>query len=168
MERYQVSWLCFLVVFASMQVAEGLYWKKWMNPRNTSRLITVILGMQLALMAVHFRPPYWRVCIGFAFVFIIVALALTWRFGVEVASNGHLAWPATAFPVLVVCWTILYFYGPIAMRRWAFLAYNGLLYIVCLYPYWRYGTFGSMWCWVSNVVFLWYTVKLLFLQPMSC
>lgn len=168
MGRYPVSWLWFLVVFASVQAAEGMYWKKWISARNASRLIAVLLGLQLILLAVRFRPPYWLVSVGFASLFIMVALALTWRSGVAVASNGHLEWPVTTFPVLVVFWTILYFYGPVMVRSWSFLAFNGLLYLVCLYSYARYGTFGSMWCWVSNMVFLWYTVELLFLQPIRC
>lgn len=163
-----LSWLFFLAVFASMQAAEGLYWKKWLNAKNTSRLITLILALELILIIRHFQPPYRIVCYVLAGIFLLVALVQTWDQKVAVASNGHLRWPITTFPFLFIMWTVLYFYPPIVTRRWKFVMYNMFLYLVCLYLFVRHGTFGSMWCWISNIVFIFYAVEMLFLQPISC
>jgi len=41
-------------------------------------------------------------------------------------------------------------------------------YLICFYLFVRHGTFGSMWCWISNIIFILYAIEMLFLRPMSC
>jgi len=168
LDAQQASYLWFLLAFSSMQLIEGLFWRGSINARTTSCLVIVVLCLQLVLLMYHLKPVFWKTGVVLSFLWLVIGLVWTHGAKVSVADNGHLDWPVIHIPFLVVVWTFLFFYPPIQQKRWKFVVFNGILYSVSLYMFWSFSTFGSMWCWVSNICYLIYIFQALFISPIRC
>lgn len=168
LDSHPITYLWFLLAFSSMQLVEGLFWRGSVSARVASGLVIVVLFLQLVLLMYHLKPAFWKIGIVLSLIWLIVSLVYTNGKRVVVAENGHLDWPVIHIPFLVLVWTLLYFYPPVQQRNWKFVLFNTVLYSVSFYMFWSSSTFGSMWCWVSNMCYLIIIVQVLFISPIRC
>jgi hypothetical protein len=90
------------------------------------------------------------------------------NFHTSVGTNGHLSWDFLKHKgyEYIVDIAYLFFY-----LSTVFILNNPLLYIFLIPSflisifYFKYNTFGSMWCWISNLFLLYFIVNILLIQP---
>jgi len=150
-----------------MQCVEGLYWRGTLDGYQTSTMVTILLIAQIITILNHYRPRLWKIFIVLSLFLMTYALLLTHGQTIRIAKNHHLDWPITRYPLFVILWTTLFFYtiGCSPTSSISFLIISIFFYMICLFTYWKQGTFGSMWCWISNTMFLVFILQDLFLRP---
>jgi len=90
------------------------------------------------------------------------------NFSTSIGSNGHLSWNWMNYKGTDNIWLFIYLLFYIIP---SIFINTELLYILVatllfsLFFYFKYNTFGTMWCWISNIIFLYYIVNILLIQP---
>ena len=159
----------FFMSFTSMQAVEAFLWSRMGDAAaNRAGSIAGYLLLLLQPLAAVFgseppkQPDAWRPLrlAAAAYVALLLAGAAIWRpwsivdFSARRAPNGHLAWDfiAALRPWMLAVWMSFLCFPFVYERDWVTLAFLLLTLAGTLYTYGRSGTWGSMWCWVSNLI----------------
>lgn len=152
-----------LHLFSLMQLVEYFLWTNLANPFwNTFYSAAGLLVLVLEPIASMFlmEPGVARTALfgGYAaFLVLVLALYYPWRIYTSVAKNGHLLWfwqsPRMPFAFNLI-W-IGFFLIPLFLSKYYYLAAFGFItVIVSMLTYKKYGTWGTMWCWIANSIWL--------------
>lgn len=72
----------------------------------------------------------------------------------EKGVNGHLMWHWTDVPVpLLIILLSFYLYAGFRNKKLSFV-FTLVTLLISLYTYYKYKTWGSMWCYISNILWL--------------
>lgn len=146
----------FFMSFMSMQLVEYFAWK---NPNDTTIPSIIGLGficLQIPLLInTYYTGPYKNILYGVWFLVFAIALATTQiKLTMHKAPNGHLAWDwLNSFPKIYLLIFVLFYIG-VGVYNFDLFTFTVLCTILAFswYNYSESGTFGSMWCWISNVL----------------
>ncbi len=168
----------FLLSICSMQLVEYFIWNNLEN-KNASQntilsLVTfILLILQPIFSLLQNKNKYTNNVLIFYIVCLLLLIVYKsifnpFEFKTNI-SNGHLNWQCLDFKgielLFILVWLICICYSFI---------YNGnilnciiILFILvfCLYSYYKYNTWGSMWCWILNSIFIYYIIKMLIWLP---
>lgn len=159
--------------FASMQLVEYFLWKTLSDPDANAFYSKIGLGVLILepiTSIVRIRDPkYKMITLSLFGVFTITFFTVhplgSIDFSTHEACNGHLAWhfldisPAFAYTFSGFLGAHILFNEPLYYALPLFLfGYMGLLWL-SIQLYWDSGTYGSNWCFVSNVLYLGYLYK---------
>jgi hypothetical protein len=168
----------FFFATAAMQLVEFFLWKNLKNAsmnKFLSKIASfVIVAQQVTLMLMI---PSAAVRRGMLLLYAAVLGAFILykqivspiRFHTSVAKNGHLSWEWLSFKGFEIIWLaicLLFYIIPLYfIQNKTMLFFVSLLLIISLVLYFKGGTFGTMWCWVSNFSLLYLIVDILLIQP---
>jgi len=77
------------------------------------------------------------------------------KFHMEKGENGHLKWLWADLPVpLLLSGLLLWIYPPIKNKNYSAAFFIIITLIISFYYYYKYKTWGSMWCYISNVFWI--------------
>jgi len=154
---YENKGLILIVLsFSSMQLLEFFIWT-YINNRKINELLSkiglFIIGFQLFLLCLFSKNKY---LLNLYFIFGLFFLLLEVKninFKTDVGENGHLRWLWLDLPLF---WLIIFtsFYlmtNRQTIHRFLFVL---ITLIISLYFYYRYKTWGSMWCYFSNLLWI--------------
>ena len=100
-----------------------------------------------------------------AYVLFITMWLLTSSFDFSTvrAANGHLAWKwLQPHPIVAMVW-LAFLIAPFIIRRnYMFATYILATFIISVVTYINYGTWGSMWCWMYNMIWVVLLAKVAF------
>ena len=180
--HYPLTVYLFYLSFATMQLLEGLVWltlnrTRWNVALSVATLTLILLQPVASLMTIEKRKDLRsKLLVAYgAFVVVLLAWALltiSMDFRMVPAPNGHLEWKwltqILETPVglsLFAVW-FLFFILPSALNG-SIIAFACIAFTCAasLFTFYQARTFGSLWCWVSNVVFVAIMLDMLFLQP---
>ena len=168
----------FILEVISVQLVEFFLWRNLDNKRLNKTLtfiIFLLVGSQPPTLMMLIQEPITRNTL----LLIYGLFALTYfsfqqqvhPFSLHtiVAKNGHLNWEWNKLNGLENIWLFVFlaFYLVSAF----FIGNNCLSFLIVvstaisLYFYFTAGTFGSMWCWLSNFSFLLLLAYVLFVLP---
>ena len=167
----------FIFSVVSMQLIEFFLWRnlknKFMN-EYLSKLASFVIILQpffLILLIPILKIRYFML----SFYLFFMAAFLMYKkiyspinFHTSVEKNGHLSWDFLRHKgyEYIVDIAYLFFY-----LSTVFILNNPLLYIFLIPSflisifYFKYNTFGSMWCWISNLFLLYFIINILLIQP---
>jgi hypothetical protein len=145
----------------SMQLVEYFAWTYLGNKDAIALLSKVglgLIGVQPLLVHLEIFKTYLvpLVYLGYVALYLGVTLSTT-EFTMVKAPNGHLSWNwLTRSPLLISIW-LAFLILPFLYTN--YIIFLGLLIpvLISLYTYYKDNTWGSMWCWFSNI----YSVYLL-------
>jgi hypothetical protein len=88
----------------------------------------------------------------------------------SVAKNGHLRWGFMDYKGYEYIWIfvfLLFYFIPLFQLKHIELTIFLLsLTVLSLVFYFKYNAFGTMWCWATNLLFLFYfLINILLIQP---
>jgi hypothetical protein len=155
--------LLFIISFASMQLVEYFAWKSPKNNKLLSQLgLFLILAQVPAALNAFYKGPHKLKLIG-VYILAIIAWFVTspkFNFSMHKASNGHLAWNWLKPPIwFIMIWLLIFawsfFSGGYEIGSLLFLSSFAISY----YMYIKYGTWGSIWCWLVNFHAIYYVYK---------
>jgi hypothetical protein len=151
----------FFLSFISIQLVEYFTWKN-INDKKMNTFLS-----QIGLFLILIQPPLFILSrkithklkaflIGlYSFFTIFCILNYTIDFSMKRAINGHLAWNWLNFPIIIILIWVSFSFGLILYegRYIEFIVYL-LLFLVIYYTYYKYNTWGSLWCWIANLLAL--------------
>ena len=167
-----IYYYLFFLSFSSIQLVEYFAWGN-LNNKKTIRLLS-----QIGLFLVSMQPILFMLSIAnveYNIKAAVIALYCAfWSFcllyfpidfSMVKASNGHLAWNWLRFPPLVVLLWIAFYFGLLLYAKdYINFVLMLILFFYIYYTYYTNHTWGSLWCWISNII----AVKLIiltFLNP---
>lgn len=145
---------------SSMQLVEYFAWKN-INNKDIIALIS-LLGMALILLQLLIINTI--LLKGTELIIVLILLLSgslivlthilnTNNLRMEKGINGHLVWHWTNIPIpLLIFMLSFYFYASLRSNgKFKLIIIASLLLLfISLYSYYRYKTWGSMWCYYSN------------------
>jgi len=158
-----------------MQLVEFIVWSKGL-PQNTwnygASLVagSLLILQPFASIMLLDDGMFRRVLLaGYAVFLLINAFDYSSVFKMTVAKNGHLQWHFIKQDKIFTWHLIVYIilllapllYSP--KYRWVFV-FAFVTVIISIYTYAKDNTWGSMWCWLGNLITLALIIKILFID----
>ena len=152
--------------FSSMQLLEYFAWGNLNNEKN-NRVLS-----QIGLFIIFIQPFFYigsSIKVRFTIRATLIVLYLLFSlfcwlsfpidFSMEKANNGHLAWNWLNFPVVIIFTWVAFSFGTILYEK-EYLKFSIyiLIFLAIFYTYYKTNTWGSLFCWIANLI----AVKLIF------
>lgn len=168
-----------ILVMASMQLIEFFLWKNLQNKYINEILsiigaYIIILQQLILIVMIPNSTIRYSMLVIYA-LFIIVFRTLyskifnPFYFNTSIGKNGHLSWNWMNFKVYENIWLViglLFYIIPLLILNNPLLAffYISTLFL-SLFFYFKYNTFGTIWCWAFNLFLLYFIIDILLIQP---
>lgn len=157
------AYAIFYMSFISMQLIEYFLWKHLNHVKinefwSKIGLALILVQPIAAILTIGVTNPVaWiMVAVYIAFLgFIMTAVKPfnTIDFSSERASNGHLRWNWLKFPLwAIIIWMGFLFFNNLYKKQWVFALINFALITAIYITYINSGTWGSLWCWIANII----------------
>jgi len=148
-----------MMSFTIMQFIEFLTWTYYDNPtinRYLSMLSFATIVLQLILLNYYLpKKKTSRILLISLFIFAILFIIIQLKyvdFRMRRGDNKHLAWYWLDLPILWIIIGLSYYLIPtyFTKNKLGFI-FTITILMTSLYYYWKYKTWGSMWCYFSNI-----------------
>jgi hypothetical protein len=160
----------FYYSFISIQLVEYFTWK-YLNNKKINRLLSQLGLFLIALQPILFilipNNVKFNVKASLIILYIIFffssGILLNVNFSMTKASNGHLAWhwlnvpPLYSFTWLTFILVILLY-----IKKYILCAIHVIVFIAIYYTYYKTNTWGSLWCWIANIMAVFLIVRTFF------
>ena len=158
-----------------MQLLEYFIWKKTISNKSLSQIGLIIILLQpiFSILTLNDNINYrWLIKPFIALYFILIICVIYSWSNIDFRSikgpNGHLSWRWLDFSTIsILIWCVFVFVPFILRKDWlstAFLFITGSLSYIL---YNKSLTWGSMWCWLANLV-AFYLVFIVLYKAMIC
>jgi len=168
----------FLFEISLMQLLEFFIWRNLKN-KSYNRLLSMIsmflIFLQMFTLIIMIPDTTFRssMLILFAiFTLLYSVYRYTYNqvhFHTSVAKNGHLSWDWMNFKGYESIWLfifLLFYLIPMYFFHDKGTFWCTLIVIaISLYYYFKENTFGSMWCWLGNMIFFSCLINILIVKP---
>jgi len=150
-----------------MQFIEFLTWTYYDNPkinRYLSILAFSTIVIQLILLN-YFLPDKKssRILLTLLFVFAVLFIIFQLRFvdfRMRIGKNKHLSWYWIDLPLIWIIIGLSFYIIPALLgKKKTTLLFIISILSVSIYYHWKYKTWGSMWCYFSNIAWIFLIVK---------
>jgi hypothetical protein len=150
----------YFLSFISMQLLEYFTW----NNLNDKKMNTFL--SQIGLFLIFLQPIFFAISckkvenklkmtiIAFYLMFsLFCILYFPIDFSMNKAENGHLAWNWLSFPTIIILLWLSFTFGLYLYQK-QYLKFGVYLIIVLAiyYTYYKTNTWGSLWCWIANLL----------------
>jgi hypothetical protein len=169
--------LMYLLVFsfASIQLVEFFLWRNLNNRYNEvfSRIGTFVLLCQPVCLIFMIPNTFkrhvmfllystWLLC-----YWIFKRLYSPVHFHTSIGKNGHLSWNWMNYngyeQLFLIVW-LLFYIIPVLLISNLSLTLFVLPYLIVSLYYYKDKTFGTMWCWGTNLLLVYFILDILFLH----
>jgi hypothetical protein len=159
LQTMPVSVIIICLAFTTMQLLEYFAWTYIDN--KVAIYYLSIIGMLLIFMQ-QFLMCYYvtdkvlqQILLKVFFVYIIIYCIFILpkiKFNMKKGANGHLEWDWAKMPPLFLFVGLMFYFVPILLgKNYVGTFFNGLFISLSLYFYYKYNTWGTMWCYFSNI-----------------
>jgi hypothetical protein len=167
--KNEIKLVLILLSVTSMQLLEYFVWRN-INNKEVIKFLSLI-GMGIILLQLIFINSFnlkgnERIII-LTLIFLSTLFALNHiinndKLKMEKAKNGHLMWHWTDIPLpLLIIILSFYLYAGIRNKDILFI-FTFITLSISLFSYYKYKTWGSMWCYISNFFWLILIAKVIF------
>ena len=186
LNNYPWYFVLFFLSFVSMQLVEYFTWKYYSN--KTINSLATFVGFVLIclqplaaclLLYEKNKPLMVRLMIAYVISFLIGLIIvintsknpLANMFSYK-GTNGHLVWSWISkdhlhYYVLFVY--MVFFFVPLFLSgRMDVFALALITLLFSIYFFWKYDTWGTMWCWIVNIASLAMIAKIMFFSGTIC
>jgi len=163
------KFLLLILLFSLIQLLEYFAWIYINNKKIIeilSKIGLVIIGLQIIfinyfLLDNEIRLYSFIIMLILFILFVIFELPKI-NFDMKKGNNGHLIWHWLDLPVIWIIIGLSFYIIPLLLykEKIAFIGVSIIL-IISIYNYYKYKTWGSMWCYFSNIIWI-YLIILLF------
>jgi hypothetical protein len=107
---------------------------------------------------------------SYIFIFILAIIAFyhnfeNKKFHMEKGENGHLKWLWADLPIpLLISGLLLWIYPPIKNKNYISTLFIITTLTISFYYYYKYKTWGSMWCYIGNLFWILLIMKSIYLS----
>jgi hypothetical protein len=166
------------LLIVSMQLLEYFIWKNIKN-RDMNIFLSKI-GLWLIFLQICsfivLTDKMYRYMLLFSFILFSMAVYVyksmysPFVFKTTVSKNGHLSWEWLRFPgveqLFLLIGLLFYLVPLLLIKSNPSNLYIGTLFFIVSYLFLKKdNTYGSMWCWLVNLLLLKYMIDILIVQP---
>lgn len=164
----------FLVIL--MQLIEYFIWKNIKNEKMNnilSRIAYSLIAIQpvpLIMMIVDEKTRYITLLVYSVLLIIYNIIKINVKTpSTTISSNGHLLWNWLSFSgyeyIYVMIYMFFYVFSAYYTKNYHLLWFIILSFSLSFITYFKDKTWGSMWCWVSNMIWIYFIIKITIIQP---
>jgi hypothetical protein len=168
----------FLFAVAIMQLIEYFLWKNLNNMSMNillSKIASYIIFIQ-PLIIMSMIPivniKYLLIVIYILFITIYLQYKMLYNpihFYTSIGKNGHLSWEWMNLKgyenIFFIIYLILEITALLFINNVVISSFIIILLFLSLFYYFKYNTFGTMWCWATNFILLYFIIKILIILP---
>lgn len=173
---YNIYVLILLASFVLMQLNEYFLWKYLATKSFANILFTkltcVLIMLQpiASILLLHDQKQLmWRFLIAYAILGSVTIVVLSQKpashFISHVGKNGHLVWNWIAKKNVhwyaIAIYFIFLIIPMVLTKEYFILALVLVTLFLSLYYFVKYDTWGSMWCWMANIIMIVIVIKIL-------
>ena len=161
----------FYLLFSSMQLLEYFTWRN-LNDKKMNRLLS-----QIGMFLIFMQPILFILSLGkvesniktlvitlYMTFFLFCILYFPIDFSMAKAPNGHLGWNWLNYPPLIIFIYVFFYYILLLYaKRYVTFIFYVMLFIAVYYTYYKTNTWGSLWCWIANIMTM-YLIALTFFK----
>jgi hypothetical protein len=169
----------FLLSVISIQLIESFLWKNLNNKSKNefySKIASVIIIIQmLTLILMIPNKDLKYIVLGFFVFFMIIHWVYYHFYSVNqlnykttIGKNGHLSWEWMNYKVYENIWLfiwLLFYIIPAFTIHNFIISFFLMISLIGSLIYFKDKTFGSMWCWIGNIFFLYFIIDILLIKP---
>ena len=158
-----------LLSFSAMQLLEYFAWTYY-NNRKINRILSII-GMMIIITQVillnYFLPDkkIRNILLFLIFIFLILFIIIDLKnvnFSMKRGKNKHLICYCLDLPLIWIIITLSFYLIPVYLYgNLLIILFMITILVISLYFYWEYKTWGSMWCYFSNLLWLYVLGKII-------
>ncbi len=93
----------------------------------------------------------------------------TYQFNTYIANNGHLSWDWMNYKgyenIWIFIWLLFYIIPAFTINNFLLSLFILVSLFVSLFFYFKQNTFGTMWCWSSNLFLIYFVIDILLIKP---
>ena len=170
--KYDKKLLLIALSISLMQLLEYFAWTNINNKKIINILSYIglfIIFLQVFLLNLILTSGKIRVKLLSIMFFIILLYFLiefkNVNFTMKPGKNGHLIWYWLDIPFIWIFITIIFYIIPFYYSPYRVGFYYSIIsIIVSLYFYLKYKTWGTTWCYMSNIIWVYIIFKVLFIN----
>lgn len=161
--------LLFFMLFSFIQFYEYMIWSNLDN-KKINRLWSIVAYIIIQLQPIAsiniLDPSLLKTILYIIYIIPVIISVIIYKhdFKTVIGSNGHLAWNWLESPndlitkLMWIGWFACFFI-PLIVYGMKYKYYFPLVFLASValftfYNYFKAGVFGTMWCWVSNAIWL--------------
>jgi hypothetical protein len=168
----------FLLEVAAIQLIEFFLWRNLRN-KSLNELLSKIASFFVFIqpLTLMFMIPNISIKLVFIFIYFIFCLFyFVYRgiynpiiFHTSIGTNGHLSWEWINFKgyenIFLFIGLMFYIIPALLMKNFFIALFLIISSIISLFFYFKYDTFGTMWCWSFNLFLLYFIINILIIKP---
>ena len=166
----------FLFAVVLVQLTEFFLWKNLNNKINNyylSKVISFLIFIQMFLLILMIPNLKLRYMILILFIMVFTIYYYMYKGNnlsyTYVGKNGHLSWNWMNYKgydnIWLFVWLLFYIIPCLLLNNFILSLFVLSSMVFSLFFYFKSNTFGTMWCWSSNLLFLYFIVDILIIQP---
>ena len=158
-----------LLSFSAMQLLEFFAWTYYDN-KKINRILSII-GMMIIITQVillnYFLPDkkIRNILLFLIFIFLLLFIIIDLKnvnFSMKRGKNKHLIWYWLDLPLIWIIITLSFYLIPVYLYgNLLIILFMITILVISLYFYWKYKTWGSMWCYFSNLLWVYVLCKII-------
>jgi len=164
----------YFISFISMQLLEYFTWANLNNKKMNNFLSKIglfLIFVQPIFLTLSYemdnKTKAWIIALYLLFS-IFCLLYFPIDFSMNKAKNGHLAWNWLNFPTIIMFIWLSFIFGLILYKKRYFKFGVYLIVVLAIYyTYYKTNTWGSLWCWLANLLTVQLILKVFF-YPKNC
>lgn len=168
----------FFISFISIQLVEYFLWKYLNNPRMNkmiSIICMIIIFLQPIFLILGFTEGMQKKVMFIGYL-VFIFIYFCYRFFINPvkisssrAANGHLSWDWMKMRgweiIFIIIWLGFFIIALTGKDNLSGGLIGGFLLLWALYLYYKTNTWGSLWCWIANIVMIFLLFNLLIILP---
>ena len=158
-----------LLSFSAMQLLEFFAWTYYDN-RKINRILSII-GMMIIITQVILLNYYLpdkkirNILLFLIFIFLLLFIIIDLKnvnFSMKRGENKHLIWYWLDLPLIWIIIGLSFYLIPVYLYgNLLIILFMITILVISLYFYWKYKTWGSMWCYFSNLLWLYVLIMII-------
>jgi len=152
----------YFISFISIQLMEYFAWEN-LHDKKMNELLS-----KIGLFLIFIQIPFFvlsssdvdnklkTIIIGVYLMFSLFVISyFTIDFSMHKAPNGHLAWNWLEFPTYIILIWLSFIFGLfLYQKQYLKFGLYAIIIFAIYYTYYQTNTWGSLWCWIANLLAL--------------
>ena len=162
----------FIASIVFMQLVEFFIWRNlnkayYNNLFSTIGLVLLLLQPAASIMIITNTELRNKLLLSYlllAIPYLMYKLSTHKIISVK-GENGHLSWKFDVSDFAFIIWLIFFLISFVYEQKWYLIIFVLITTIIAYINYMNQNTIGSMWCWFTNSIMIYYAAYLLFYLP---
>jgi len=150
--------------FTLMQLLEYFTWT-YINDKLKIYYLSIIgvliIFFQIFLLCYYVKNKKLQRGLFIGLILYVIAYCIfvlpKTKFTMKKGANGHLEWEWSEMPPIFLLGGLMFYIIPLLFsKNYAGVIFSLVTILVSLYYYYQYKTWGTMWCYFSNIIWIFF------------